>query len=109
MSDTLTGSLDDSGCRIEATDNDDAWIEAEYRDGWVARKLMNADGGEAYASMTHPYYQQCAHCREWQTTERWGAKSRYCPRCEMWYEITLPRIIAWLFDGEDISAQEASI
>jgi hypothetical protein len=107
---TLTGDLTEDGtCRIEDDENPDAWIEAEHRDGWVGRVLFNEDGGEAYQEMIHPYRQQCAHCRRWLTCERWHADSPYCPRCKAWYDYSLPKIIAWMFDGDDPREEVAQI
>jgi len=102
---TVNGSLSDDGVARLETDRDGEWIETEYRDGWVGRKLMNQPD-EEYKSMVHPYFQQCAHCREFGTTEMWSAGSPYCPHCEQWYEFSLPKIIGWMFDGEQPETTE---
>ncbi|RLM32640.1 hypothetical protein [Haloarcula sp. Atlit-120R] len=78
---TVSGTAADGVVTLQDDDNDDAWIRAEYRDGWVGRKLMR-DDGDAYADMVHPFYFRCRCCREYRTTERWGAGSPYCPGCE---------------------------
>lgn len=82
MSETVHGeAFDGGGVRLEG-DGDGEWIEADYREGWVGRKLMNARNPDAYAEMVEPYFFKCTWCREYQSTMRWGAGSNLCPRCE---------------------------
>ncbi|WP_135306325.1 hypothetical protein [Haloarcula amylovorans] len=84
---TVHGSIEDGVVRLEADDNDDAWIEAEYREGWVRRKLLT-DDSDAYQQMVEPYYFRCRCCRRYLSTQRWGKGLPYCPGCEQqWYRI----------------------
>lgn len=98
-SDSVVGQIDDGAARIEDPDNEDAWIEAEYRDGWVGRKLLGT-GPETYKKMIHPYYLKCCRCLEIVDTQYWGINSPYCPGCEQYYEHAFPMALAGLFDGE---------
>lgn len=81
---------------LRSSENPDAWITAEYRDGWVKRKLLSDDADE-YADMVHPYYYRCRCCREYHSTERWGADSRFCPWCEQRWQV----IGDWFEQTED--------
>lgn len=102
---TVRGELLEPGhLRLEDSENSDAWIEATYRDGWVGRKLLNADD-DAYAEMVHPYLYQCIMCREWMDTQLWGLESPHCPHCEQFMEFEFPRLMAWLFDGESLERE----
>lgn len=84
---TVSGTVEDDGVTLRDDENDDAWLSAEYRDGWVGRKLMSDDGDD-YADMVHPYYFRCRCCRRYLPTQRWGAGSAYCPGCEQrWHQI----------------------
>ena len=89
--------LDGGAARLEDADNPDAWIEAEYRDGWVGRKLMS--DGDEYAEMTHPYYFRCRCCREYHETQRWGKGSQFCPHCEQRWEFGIGPMIGRIGDG----------
>ena len=106
---SLQGEIVEPGrARIEDSDNADAWIEAEYRDGWVGRKLLGQDK-EVYQEMVHPYLQQCIKCREWADTQMWGLDSPYCPSCEQYMEFVFPRLMAWVCDGESLEWDEVEI
>jgi len=96
---TIVGTAGEA-VELRSTENPDAWITAEYRDGWVERKLMNDDYD--YGQLVHPYYYRCQCCREWRSTERWPKDSPYCEWCQQrwsligeWFEQTqdgeLPR------------------
>ena len=104
----VRGSCDDGVVRLEDSENPDAWIEAEYRDGWVGRKLLTEDK-TSYKEMIHPYQFQCAFCREFHPTELWGADQPYCPHCEQWHEFALPDVMAWLVDGEPLGPEETEV
>jgi len=69
------------GARIEDPDNPDAWIEAEFPDGWGASELMQDDDGEAYAALVEPYKMQCPACREFFSPQFWGVEQTYCQAC----------------------------
>lgn len=84
----------DGACLLDGP-GEDEWIIAEYRNGWVGRKLLGGDD-DAYAEMVEPFYQRCAMCREWKSVQRWGAGSPYCPRCEQWRKWGLPKAIEWV-------------
>lgn len=99
---------DENAMRIEDSENSDAWLEADYRDGWVERKLLT-DDDSAYEEMVNPYYQQCIHCREWQNLDCWGVDSPYCPGCEQFMEYMFPRLMAWVCDGESLEREEVEI
>lgn len=109
MSPTVTGEIPETGrCRIEDEENADAWIEAEYRDGWAERKLFVEDD-EAYHDMTHPFYQRCTFCGRWQSPEIWTRGSPHCPRCEQWHKFTLPYWMAKLFGAKGDFVEEFEI
>lgn len=99
------GTCDDGVVKLQEDGNADAWITAEYPDGWWRRNLLTADDDE-YEETTHPYLFQCAFCREFQTTTCWGADQPFCPRCEQWHEFVLPDLMAWIADGEELGQQE---
>ncbi|UIP01727.1 hypothetical protein Hbl1158_16870 (plasmid) [Halobaculum sp. CBA1158] len=99
-SDTAVGRcLDDGGVRIEDPDNEDAWIETDYREGWEKRKLMTGDGS-AYSQMTAPYFLKCRSCHTHHPPIRWGKGSEYCPNCEQQFAYAVPRAWAGIFDNE---------
>lgn len=104
MTDEIRGErIDGGGVRLESRENPDAWIEADYRDGWTKRKLM---GDADYDGMTHPYYYRCAFCREYGDVQMWGANSPYCPLCEQWHAFVLPQLMAWIVDDEPLSNEQ---
>lgn len=108
-SSAVSGGVPEAGrCRIEDEENPDAWIEAEYRDGWVERKLVGTES-EEYHDMIHPFYQRCAFCREWDDPQLWGRGSPYCPLCEQWHEFTLPHWMAELFGAKGDFGEEIEI
>lgn len=92
--------------RIEDKQNPQAWIEAEYEDGWWQRKLMDEDPA-VYQNMIHPYEMQCVFCREWWETQVWGYESSFCPRCEQIATMYFPEIIEWLVDEDPVDVLEA--
>lgn len=97
----LQGELVEPGrARIENPDEPGEWVEAEYKDGWVGRKLVNEDP-DVYHSMVHPYYQRCAMCREYDDTQLWGYDSPYCPLCEQWHDFVLPEWFRRVVDEEE--------
>jgi len=85
--------------RIESVENSEAWIEAEYRDGWAEKKLFN-DNSDAYAEMTHPFYLRCTFCKKWDAPQLWAAGSNHCPDCEQWHDFVLPALMGRLFDNK---------
>lgn len=101
------GTIDDGTCRIEDRENPDAWIEAEYREGWVGRKLMVEDK-TAYEEMIEPFYLKCQSCHRHDSPQLWGAGSEYCPHCEQQIEFGLPRAFGWLF-GDETPLDESGV
>lgn len=81
------GFVDDGVCRVEDAENPNAWIEAEYRDGWVGRKLM-VDDTTAYEEMIEPFYLKCRSCHRHDSPQMWTADSQYCPMCEIQIKTT---------------------
>lgn len=85
---TIDGTaLDDGGVRLDGEGNGE-WMEAEYREGWVGRKLVGTHKDE-YDAMVHPYLYKCTWCREWHDVTMWPAGSNLCPHCEQAREYTI--------------------
>lgn len=87
-------SFEDAGVRLEAADNEDAWIEVDYREGWWKRKLMTEDS-TAYEEMVEPYFLHCQACGTYDSPQMWSAGCQFCPTCELkwdsiggWFEQT---------------------
>jgi len=99
VSDVTGTMVDEGGVRLQDSENDDAWIEADYREGWHKRKIM---GDGDYSEMVEPYYLKCRSCHRHRGPMLWGAGSPYCPDCEQRIEYMLPRAFAGIFgDGWD--------
>lgn len=93
------GFVNDGGCRVEDAENPNAWIEVEYRDGWVGRKLM-VDDTTAYEEMIKPFYLKCRSCHRHDSPQMWTADSQYCPMCEIQIQNNIPAAFGWFF-GDD--------
>lgn len=77
--------LDDGGVRLEADGNSDAWIEADYREGWWRRKLLQNDKS-AYEDMVEAFFLECQACHRYMSPQIWTEGSAFCPGCEMKFE-----------------------